>query len=1661
MEIVSPNREMFLSLRQPTEQQEYLPLGATGMSFNMTPEVASARAFRAKQGSYAGTDPTFTELYERILNGGEDTLRTQRAAYLDAIKSDARYEQVKKLTKTLDPTNEAQIEQLRQLAQTERTDPNSVFEEEHAREYFKNLETTRLAYPDSWIDEAYQNIPDGTQIYIRAATGVQAMQQIGVKVLEEQELRLKNQSTGGFLADFLPEFIPGIREYRMRGHVPGVNFWDGFLGSNLERQVLKLFQSPSVREFEDKLRAAVNGMNPSNAREFAEAVVGMTSSSKFLNNIFTPIDVLGVGQMGLWGARLARRAGQQAVVTTPAQRALAEEARTTVVDMVRASATVQPSPVVAAATAGDLVEAGIRKATAVTAGRLAGRASDVSETIEGLFSYFTFIRQGIADGAGAGAHTREFTNRLLGRFDGLLPRFAEIIVGTPKVDRTPVLLAIEGEWRKVASVLGDEFKTANKLNDGLLDVNVYRNPVTGNLTAEYVVGKPDASYFMRKQDAERYMQGKQLHKIGGEVYPKKVGAGYYISVRGPVDETHDIVRQGLLAIKDALPPVRSGWFGGIRTAVHDMLKEFRTPDEVLSLHQNKNRKTATYTPSVFTKFAETMGKEINTLTKGPRSQWRDWERILETEKELTDPLTKEKGYFYRSESELQYAYRRHLKRDPTEAESAAYWSRRYLIEAEAVLMEINQHRNWGRLGAQQHTIYAMENGVRTASPVINGMRRKGLPGSKDELVMVSNGKKGEEEVFALSNTGDRKKYEQLIKDGKFQVIEIVNPEHRPLKGYGALGDTRVNYILTTDIETKPLGFQNIPRRGGGHFEPELELYAKQARVIPTYLDKQRQKLFRNIYEGDTTVFGFLNSATAKEILPKINEVIKLMDGNKLQEARLLFEAHAPKDLEWREFMSWFFPKKVGDELLPPRLTTKEPIVLVPKNKNIGDMDDRLEKAYGATFKNGVNSGSPNRQGMVQFTQERDATDLYMVKDKGTVNNPLYAYERAPFIDPIISMERGLSRIIHGTFLDDYKMFAIEHWVQQAKGFLDASPTELTGSIYHHFSKPQWRNAADPVEVKRLETQRFQIQQLIGLPNEREAMLLGVANRLAESMHGNKFFRNFEALPTWLLPKLSDPFEFARQMVFQAKMGLYAWPQFFTQSMTYVNIYGIAGTKYAAPGSIAAILQQFSRVNNNEKIMAWMDKMASSLTLPGMSKWRPGEWLEANKIGELTGFFNIQGEYALRDTFLTPQLYSSGGRRFLHWGESFFREGERNARYGAWYTAFKEFRDANPFGKIGNAEIQQIMERSDILYGNMSRASSSRLHTGVLSVPMQFYAYQIRMAELMTGTRLSKAEKTRLIVTNGLVYGMPTAGGLYGAPFGDYFRKARLEGGTMGDPYVVGDNFIETFLMEGGMATAAALISGEGPLTDIKKRMRTGKFYNFSEKWGVQGLEAMREALRGDLPAMKLLGGASYSMLEDMARGSVPFWNWAMSFFRDHDKAFPLRMEDMVQAGKAVSSVNYGSRGILAINSGRWYSKKEAYLDKDVGWLNAAFMTALGVQPQDVSDLNLKAWSLEHQRDLEKDATQLATVELQKAARAFATNPTAALEHQQRAKAILRISGMQNSRIGEVIVKAATEEPLIYKMDLNFYIRNAPQPEMRGRMRAKDRRNLLEIEKGKR
>jgi hypothetical protein len=958
------------------------------------------------------------------------------------------------------------------------------------------------------------------------------------------------------------------------------------------------------------------------------------------------------------------------------------------------------------------------------------------------------------------------------------------------------------------------------------------------------------------------------------------GLGFHIEVWTPMREGDNLIRDLMIktpggeAIRDAMSTNSAS---GIRRITNSLLGWVRNSDDTLSVNESAQRKAVTYTQSNIHLWAQGLAKDLEDVASGrvredpitgeplsrfnyyPKSWFgkiqsrrvaQEFERTLDYARRATDPQGRP-GYFFKTPGELQDFYQRSFSRDPSYLETKAYFNFTKLVEGDRMLAEIAEFRNRARLGTEQHSIQVRgENGELVNSPFFDGIKQTEFPGGEENILIIGD-KLGDETLYKLGHINDKmvKQLRENVKTGKGQVIQIYNRDHMPLSSFSEIAkDKLIRYVYTEKHDTKPMTFTHVERRGGGHFEWDYDHYLKQADVRPQYTGgnvKDKRPGLENVYVGDKTVMPIKNRKVGQDVAKLWNEAQEHIKNNRWEDARPIA---AKLGISWDDFTGWYKPGRDADgKPTRPLLNPHEPITVVEKNRKISELGADLQNrylvkkpdgSYHDTFRDATKSGPENNFKVAYNTERHSNMEMSTINDVGTQGNPIYAHQPAEMVDPLTTMNRALNRSINSTFMDDYKIYAVEHWLREAEKHLDYSQNEIRSSPFFYFNNPKWRAGVDKNIVSNLMSNRFKIQQFVGTPNKFDTWVHSLTSQLADSAYtkygpeeNRSVFRKAATIvPIWALHHVTDPVSFIRSVTFNFKLGLFAVPQFIVQAQTHALIWALE-PRHGTVGTYSMYLHGLSKFAGNDTILSHLDGMASKLNMFG-SKWRPGEWLEARRELDKSGFEHVAGEYSNINNQLKTRFIMNDFDKGLKLGQYPFRLGEQSTRVTAWYTAFREFRDANPTTPITNIERSQILSKADLLTVNMSRASSSALNHGVFSLSTQFLTYQIKLAELFWGKRLGETTgernmaRARIITMFTALYGLPNAVGVTGAPFSDNIREHFMD--DLG--YIPGEKWSSTLVSEGLPAWTYSMITGTLP--------------NAGDRFGSQGFQNIKQALRG-------------------------------------------------------------------------------------------------------------------------------------------------------------------------------------------------------------------------
>lgn len=1058
------------------------------------------------------------------------------------------------------------------------------------------------------------------------------------------------------------------------------------------------------------------------------------------------------------------------------------------------------------------------------------------------------------------------------------------------------------------------------------------------------------------------------------------GLGWYIKHLIPINEQDPLIRDKFLIVNERQKSSSSG-----RGFVSDLfngsfLGYFRNPQDTLSMAEVENRGKLVYSSAKYFKLIMRDMKYVQDLYSGlqagenrslsylgnltgrNKQVWTDFKRALTVAQKYPDPNTGLPGYYFRTPLEIQHFWQTAFGRPASFAEQQAYLAVQRMDYTDWIFRNIGVYKNKARLGVMEHTLLS-EGGIRSAP--FEGRPIFKLPPSTSDIPVAVHTKDGSFRHLSSLKGEARKSIEAAFERGEYKGVQLYAPSEYPVPMQDGKGrPVRVVYVISNSMETRPISYKQVGYRGGGHWDYNYDYYIKQPIVRMFSLGGKTHR----IYEGDATFAPIKNHVDGQNMITNMNKVLIHLRNKREAEAKALHESFSDQD--WNEFKRGFSPTKDAKtgKISPPRFSLDEDFRVVPKgftiaeyDKNFVNVNKSLPKTKFTNAANGEQDLSRNYQ--VEYTGVRDSSDLFEPYNTGTVTNPFYKFQPAELTDPLVAQTRALRRIMQSAAGDDYKYSAVEHWLQENMDKLDSESKEAArhSPFATFMSNDLTRRARRSLLGQAAISNRYKIQKLIGMPTFMDSQIQMVKQALADEIFKTDSKLKKAALipPSWILGKIHSPTSFLRGMAFHENLGMFNWMQLASQNAAYINFLALS-PGHAVPGVFGSWMHLWTRVNKSPAILDAIDRKAAFFG------WKPGEFTEAMKLYENTGFNEIGNSLAIHDP--DAKFLMSNAEKVLRVGSKYFFElAEQNVRHGAWYTAYHEYKRAFPTKVIDSLETGKILRRANDLYANMGRDSKTALNTGITSLTLQFFKYIENVGQLFLSKRIGDVfgkentwqlraqQRAQMVAMYSLFFGPLGATGLSLIPANDIIRKQAIANG-----YVPGQNAWSTMLMEGPLSMAGAYASGWWRTGNLD--MSKGTFYNYNNRYGANGYQLLRDLLEGSPTFWQVVLGASGSTLSNNLASLSPLvYAWKAAFNDEQDNPFRLTTNDWFDGLRNVNSLRYADRLRYAIEFGKWLDRHGRPQD-DVGKIDAIFRTLLGVNDVNLDDLYLMRQIQKDERD---------------------------------------------------------------------------------------------------
>ena len=1343
------------------------------------------------------------------------------------------------------------------------------------------------------------------------------------------------------------------------------------------------------------------------AERFLNALDSYTSDDKFLDNAFSVLDVAtapGIGLVAKGASGVAGGVGKAAVRAPGAiAKGALEEGRGFVGSLSSMLKGVVRS-------GGDKAEQILSQAGGAKAAAQATLAKDAMMEIKGvdpLNARGSFTSRIISIfNPGAMVDNGNMSAEAIRRLASILEQQGETVVKAltrvNTIDRlTPeaMRVGLDEAWEILQ-------RRYTHVNDAVIDVKpLYSrdilpedNPLVNVGAKQVILGYVNGDVFESFEAANKF--ARDFYKLGEDYTILDHGGGKVISVVKYVDETTPKVREALLISTDNRKEE-----GGI---LANMFRGLRTADDNLPKFQRQNRKQVLSALNNIEKAAMEVAESIRSLSKTERNELSV---ILERNRDAAINLpdgTIKYGQWHKTVRDLEEAYQSIHGRPPTEKEVQAYFSYVQLNDLDWMVRNATIFRDKTRLGIEEIALRHQGISADTGNAYLYTREISGggkfvdnLPfGQDDWSLMIHTNQPGDpgkvikaKQIFP----SDRKEIDDLLKDG-YKIVQVANPNAYPMEQL--VGRVPVNYILTKDFERRPLSWTQIPYQEGGHKSYATDWFVKQpkiARATEEAAPDGTPGRTAHTFEGDTSIMGFGSEAEAKKYAGLMDQARVLLKDNKTKELKDFLAKHLPFD--YRKFTS-FFEDGVDDagRVVPAALHKDDQISHVFTGQRTSDTIEY--KDVYSDFTDNIRSPHNLWANIDKEFAGQKNQDLMSVSER----EPLFKLITAEKIDPLKTMNDSIANVMRNRLMADYKISAVETWVQDFKDLLKGADKDLLEANPVYFLHNGILDTSNPNagRVSLAKAQREAILRLLGTDSPLNSWLEWTRRKLVDSIYEAKGQEASNKLAFSNIYKETDPFKYARQIAFHSKLGLYNPVQLFLQAQTLTHVMAIAGPVNGAAGTAAGTMMSFLRYTENPKIIDWYAKKAAALGFKN-----PGWFKESYQEMRRLGLWHVEGEHSWVSDTLDPKLFKGIGGQFLDKGTLFFREGERLTRMAAWNAAYLEWRKVNPTAEINNAVRRQLADRTNMFTVNMMRDANASWQQGFFSVPTQFLGYQARLSEQLLGNRLTNTEKARAIATYSLMYGIPAGtaaftGGIPGFPDGEDMKKWILNNGNKWMGVDFNDAAVD-FATRGMLDTAASLVLDEK--------------FNLSSRWGPSNM--WKELLKDDKGFLEIALGASGSIIGDMKKSADPFARGIASAFSDDPSTqFAPQAEDFLFLANNVSTISQASKLVWALNTGIYYSRN-GVKQSEITPIAAIFTAITGTSPRDVSDAQLMQQSLKDTKKAQDDAQKFITDYFRRANSAAAKDDYKSYENYMRLVKIHFIAGgFQDKDLATVYRKAS-------------------------------------------
>ena len=1043
---------------------------------------------------------------------------------------------------------------------------------------------------------------------------------------------------------------------------------------------------------------------------------------------------------------------------------------------------------------------------------------------------------------------------------------------------------------------------------------------------------------------------------------------YYLEAYKSIDENAPSVIEAMLARTSNTTP---------DSTINMFIGALASKDAKVSDKLAQDIKTATYGKSQLFDAISKHVEGINAVTKPGREKLRTF---LIRERDTKSTATSPPGVNTFNQSTLEYEWRKQFGTDITEQETRAYWLFRNFNEVDYWVRNMQLYRAKSRLGLENHYIrvpidmatkkkFKTDLEAATAAGTTlpkqpswgRNFANEALEGKMvgitqdaatgDYVFPWSHGKRNamilyiDEHGFATHFNKEfmTKAQKQLIAsdvflNGKSNIIQLSPFEHEKLARI--LGEENVpkghtTFIVAPGTRVEALPLRQLSKRPGYHREMADGYFLSQANT-----SKMRGSAGSEttLYKGDKNHSHYVMEADGRKMEKVINEArnrLAIMRGETdpaiiarmKRDLKAFLAANTPYD--YKDFRKQFkeFNKSGG------AFSVYEPFLLRKTGTRLADTVNM--KDYYANFDDLLHNEYNLYKGQVdlQYAMEKN-DDLHTV-----VDNVVSSAEK---LDPFMAYERSAAKLANSGYLEDLKLSNAVLVTNEFKDILNVSAEDLTNNPLKYIVNPEYLPRVDPKRKAQFRGARRALMETLNVESDfsKNVNIIkrNISNYIADNVEnipwvGGKVSRRKAYDLTenlWKMALMKDPAQFVKSFAYHTKIGLFNPLQWFMQAQGIAHTAAIEGLPRAYQAAHAGFLMRGPLINPD--MMVDFAKKAAS------AGWTKEDFIESFEALRRSGFHHVGREFGNLADLENGRVVNNGIGKALDKASYFFKEGERVNRLTAWNAAYLRWKAKNPGKPLKfQRDIQEVLNRADMLTLNMSQGSNAMWQKGWMGIPTQFMSYQARLMEQLVGRRLSGAERLRAFAAYSAFYGLPI--GITGTALGGFWAAPKDIQSYLLDKGIDVDENLLTKTMTRGIA-------------DVAFNLATDEDLNFGERFGPGGNTLLRDLVNGDTTVWEALAGASGKTLAGN-NGGILYGTFGLigtmigATLTDEEDFLPLTTDALNNLASSVSTYNNVFKGYMALQTGAYVSRNGLTLD-NVSTNDAIIMMFTGTQPESIS-----------------------------------------------------------------------------------------------------------------